>query len=105
MFAENILEKARTIMEKGKSRSYARSKERLAHGEKEAERLLKEGLSAAGLRERDLEKMPAKEKRKVKIAMAIWSRTTVSQSWIAERLKMRNAANVSQVLHRSKGGA
>ena len=102
-FAENILGKVGKIVGKGKSRSYARSKERLAHGEREAERLLKEGLRAAGLRERDLEEMPANEKRKVEIARAIWSRTTVSQGWIAERLRMRNAANVSLALHRSKG--
>jgi REP element-mobilizing transposase RayT len=103
-FAEKILEVARKIVSKGKSRGYTRSKERLAHGEKEAERLLKEGLSAAGLQERDLGTLPANEKRKVAIARAIWRRTTVSQVWIAERLKMRHAANVSLALHRDKGG-
>ena len=103
-FAEKILEGAGEIVSKGKSRGYTRSKERLAHGEKEAERLLKEGLSAAGLQERDLGALPANEKRKVAIARAVWRRTTVSQVWIAERLKMRHAANVSLALHRGRGG-
>jgi REP element-mobilizing transposase RayT len=102
-FAEKILAGAQGILGKGKSRAYMRSRERLAHGEKEAERLLKEGLAAAGLRESGLEKMAANEKRKVALAGVIWRRTTVSQGWIAERLKMRHAANVSLALHRSKG--
>ena len=101
-FAEKVLRSASAILGKGKSRGYTRSKEQLAHGEKEAERLLKEGLSAAGLKERDLEALPANEKRKVAIAGIIWRRTTVSQVWIAEKLKMRHAANVSLVLHRDK---
>ncbi len=101
-FAEKNLEGAREIVGKANSRAYSRSKERLAHGEKEAERLLKEGMSAAGLRKKDLEELPANEKRKVAIAGVIWGRTTVSQGWIADRLKMRHAANVSLALHRGK---
>lgn len=102
-FAEKILERAKEWIGRGKSRSNIRSKEYLAHGEKEAERLLEEGLSAAGLNDSELEKMPANEMRKVEIARIIWSRTTVSQAWIAGRLKMRHAANVSMSLHRRKG--
>ena len=39
------------------------------------------------------------------IAQEIWKETTVSQRWIAEKLEMRNAANVSQSLHRRLEGA
>ena len=99
-FAERLLSGAEKILKKGSSRAYVRSRERMAHGEKEAEKLLKEGLAAAGLK--GLEGLPANEKRKVAIARVIWSRTTVSQGWIAERLKMKNAANVSLSLHRTK---
>ncbi len=102
-FAEKILEGARKVIGKGKSRAYARSQERLAHGEQEAERIVKEGLVAAGLQERDLAALPANEKRKVAIAGLVWRSTTVSQGWIAQRLKMRQAANVSLALHRNKG--
>ncbi len=70
----------------------------------ETERLLAESLVAAGLREQELAKLPANEKRKVELARVIWQRTTVSQGWIAERLKIRQAANVSLALHRKKGG-
>lgn len=101
-FAEKILEMAGKMVGKGKSRAYARTKERLAHGEKEAEKLFKDGLLAAGLLERDLEALATNEKRKVAIARIIWRRTTVSQVWIAEKLKMRHAANVSLALHRDK---
>ena len=68
------------------------------------ERLLKEGLLAAELQERDLGALPANEKRKVAFARAVWRRTTVSQVWVAERLKMRHAANVSLAFHRDQGG-
>jgi hypothetical protein len=30
----------------------------------------------------------------------LWKKTTVSQAWIAEHLGMKNAANVSRVIHR-----
>lgn len=103
-FGEKILAGAREIVGRGKSRAYARSKERVAHGEKEAERLLKEGMDAAGLRKKDLEALAANEKRKVAIGSVIWRKTTVSQAWIADKLKMRNAANVSLALHRGKKG-
>jgi hypothetical protein len=38
--------------------------------------------------------------RKVLLAWLLWKKTTVSQAWIAGRLGMRNAANVSRVIHR-----
>jgi len=38
--------------------------------------------------------------RKLALAELLWKRTTVSQEWIAEKLAMRSAANVSQQLRR-----
>jgi hypothetical protein len=35
----------------------------------------------------------------VLLAGLLWKKTTVSQSWIAEYLGMKNAANVSRVIH------
>jgi hypothetical protein len=64
---------------------------------------LEEGIAAAGLKEKELGELPANEIRKVALARLVWEKTTVSQSWIAERLKMGNAANVSLALHRAKG--
>ena len=39
--------------------------------------------------------------RKVAIAHVIWEQTVVSQNWLAERLWMKSAANVSQKILRS----
>jgi hypothetical protein len=36
----------------------------------------------------------------VLLAGSLWKKTTVSQAWIAEHLGMKNAANVSRVIHR-----
>jgi REP element-mobilizing transposase RayT len=40
--------------------------------------------------------------RKVAIARDLWNNTTVSQGWIAARLHMKTAANVSQILRRAR---
>lgn len=101
-FAEKALAGAEAILKKRRSRTLSRSLEKLAHGEREAEKLLREGLAAVGWHSGELEVLPANEARKIAIARMIWKRTTVSQGWIAERLGMRHAANVSLALHRSK---
>ena len=38
------------------------------------------------------------------LAELLWKQTSVSQGWIAEKLEMRSAANVSQQLRRVKRG-
>ena len=101
-FAEWALEFADALIRKGKSRADERSRERLAHGTAQAEKLLKEGLVVAGLDKESLTALPANEPRKVELARLLWKRTTVSQAWIAERLGMRSAANVSLALYRTK---
>jgi hypothetical protein len=93
---------ADALIRKGKSRAYQRSRGRLAHGTAQAEKLLKEGLVLAGLDKESLTALPANEPRKVELARLLPKRTTVSQAWIAERLGMRSAANVSLALHRTK---
>ncbi len=40
--------------------------------------------------------------RKVCIAKVIWEQTVVSQKWLADRLGMKSAANVSQQLRRHR---
>jgi len=39
--------------------------------------------------------------RKVLLAFVLWRRKNVEPAWIAKELAMRNAANVSLLLHRS----
>jgi len=82
------------------SRAYKRTPEIVAHGDRQAERWLEEGLKAAGLTPEDLGKSGGSDPRKLALAELLWKRTTVSQAWIAERLGMRSAANVSQQLRR-----
>jgi len=67
---------------------------------REAERLLQEGLTAAGLEEETLEALPGSDTRKVALANLLIGRTVARQSWIAERLAMSSAANVSQQVRR-----
>jgi len=63
------------------------------------------GLAAALLRPQDLDALPGSDPRKAAIARAIRGRTTVSMSWIAERLSMRSAANASQQIRRRSATA
>jgi REP element-mobilizing transposase RayT len=70
------------------------------HDEKEAERIVTEGLARCGLKERELASLYGSDPRKLKIAVEVRSKTPVSLGWIAERLKMKSAANVSQYLRR-----
>ena len=55
---------------------------------------------AAGLGAKDLPRMKGSAPQKLALAELLWKRTTVSQEWIAQKLAMRSAANVSQQLRR-----
>lgn len=70
------------------------------HGERQAARWLKEGLAAAGLAAKDLPGLKGSDPRKLLLADVLWRRTVVSQEWLAEKLAMKSAANVSQQLRR-----
>lgn len=77
---------------------------RKAHDERQAEAWLREALEAAGLTEADLAELKGSHPCKVALARLPWQRTTVSQSWLASRLHMKSAANVSQVIRRPQIG-
>ena len=100
-FAEGLQEIAARAIKRVGSRKYRSSRERLAHDEYQAEKLLAEGLKAAGLGSVELARLPGSDARKVALALCLESCTTVSQSWLAERLQMRSASNVSQQLRRA----
>jgi REP element-mobilizing transposase RayT len=100
-FAERMLALGESALKKKRHRSYRAAAESRAHGEREALRLLKEGLEAAALEPRELGKLKGSDARKVAIAQVIRRRTTVSMSWLAERLSMRSPANVSQQIRRN----
>jgi putative transposase len=48
----------------------------------------------------ELESVKGSDPRKVLLADLLWRRTVVSQEWLAEKLRMRSAANVSQQMRR-----
>jgi hypothetical protein len=73
-----------------------------AHGEQEAQRLIREGLAAAGFGAEDLPKRPGSNPIKSVLAEIVWSRTSVNMEWIAQALNMRSAGNVRQQIRRRK---
>ena len=101
-FAERLLELAESKLRKTGNRTYRSGPLRKSHDEKAAEALVRKGLKRSGLREADLEHLPGSDPRKVKIARLVWEQTAVPQIWIAQRLQMRSAANVSQQLRRQR---
>ena len=97
-----MLKLGKKIIGKGTSRTYARSPQRLAHDQQQAEQWVRQGLRIAGLKEKDLPDLKGNDERKVVLARLVWEKTTVSQGWIARRLRMGGAANVCQLLRRAR---
>jgi REP element-mobilizing transposase RayT len=100
-FAEKLMKLGEEVIgRKRKVRGYDASPERQAHGEQNALALLDEGLRLANLSADELAGHRCTEPRKVLLAGLLWKKTTMSQAWIAEHLGMKNAVNVSRVIHR-----
>jgi len=101
-FAGKLRKLSEKLMKERKrsSRAYRKTPQVTAHGEEQAKRWLADGLKAAGLMAKDLSALKGSDLRKLALAELLWKRTTVSQEWIAEKLSMRSAANVSQQLRR-----
>jgi putative transposase len=74
------------------------------HAQVNANDLIRQGLEALELSEDQIKSTKGSEPRKVSLAWAIARSTTLSQSWIADRLNMRSAANVSQQVRRFERG-
>ena len=70
------------------------------HAQHSATDLIRQGLKMLGLSEARLKATKGSEPRKVSLAWAVARSTTLSQTWIADRLHMRSAANVSQQVRR-----
>ncbi len=99
-FAEKAMDLAKDLIGSRKNATYRSGSLRHAHDLDEAERIFHEGLALLGLKEAELENLPGADIRKVVVAEAIRNKTTVRQQWIADRLKMGSASNVSQQLRR-----
>lgn len=86
---------------KGESRHY-RSAPEIREGElQRAENWLKRAMGELGITEAELEVTPGSQREKVLLAAVLFSRTTLSQQWLAQRLHMKSAANVSQQVRRA----
>lgn len=72
----------------------------MEHGERQAEVWLKAGLRAGGFKEADLIGLKGSDPRRLLLVDLLWRRTVVSQEWLAEKLAIKAAANVSQQLRR-----
>lgn len=55
-----------------------------------------------GLKESELERLAESDLQKVAIAQVLKEKTNVRQRWVAERLSIGSATNVSQQLRRFK---
>jgi putative transposase len=101
-FGERMRQVAAAALKQKAPRSRAYEKDRLVqeHGERLAQAWLARGLKVAGIKVADLESVKGSDPRKVLLADLLWRRTVVSQEWLAEKLRMRSAANVSQQMRR-----
>jgi putative transposase len=101
-FREKLTKLAEKITAGKKGKAYRTGAVKRAHEEAEAERMIAEALRTAGVAERELMEQKGNSPLKVALAEKIWKTTTVDQSWIANRLWMKSASNVSQILNRTK---
>jgi REP element-mobilizing transposase RayT len=101
-FAEKMLKLSENAVGSRKNRTYRSGALSRTHDQREAERLLQGGLEAADLDEDALSGLPGSDVRKAALASLLLERTVSRQSWIAERLLMRSAANVSQQVRRHR---
>jgi putative transposase len=100
-FARKALEQAKTLLESRKNPTYRVAQMNHSHDEQAARELVAEGLRMHNLSEEDLAALPGSDPRKVAIARVVRGKTSVRLGWIADALKMKSAANVSQQLRRA----
>jgi REP element-mobilizing transposase RayT len=101
-FAEALMKRVRKPAAVPKGRAARGAPGKRSYDLAQAEKWLAEGLDAAGMRQSDLANLPGSDPRKVALASLLWKATTASQGWIARRLQMASAANVSQQVGRWK---
>ena len=101
-FAEKLMAGRRRTVGSLKGHAYRSAPERHSHDQAQAEEWIEKGIAAAGLGREEIQRLPGSDARKVALAKLLWARTTVSQGWIAERLGMGSAANMSQQIRRDR---
>lgn len=81
-----------------------RSDQRIDHGVRGAERLLKKALKTLEVREDALKELKNTDLRKQGVAWLLKTQTTVTGIWIAERLNMGHRTNASRAISRFRQG-
>ncbi|MCG8600224.1 MAG: transposase [Verrucomicrobiales bacterium] len=98
-FKESLLTKMETEGLR-KSRDYRSSPAIRDHHEKRAEAVIEEAQRHFGKTREELREVIASDWTRAAVAWAIWKETIVSQSWIAEAMNLKSAANASQQIRR-----
>ena len=101
-FAERLAAGLKKAVRRFKSRGSRSMPERRSHDEAQALEWMRDGVDAIGLDPVEFRALRGSDPRKVALARLLWEHTTVGQEWIAERLDMGSAANVSQQIRRVK---
>ena len=99
-FKEALLKRVKKA-DRGESRHYRSSLEKREAELPRAEKWLEWGMNELGITDGELAPGPGSRREKVLLAAALCKRTTLSQGWLAERLHMKSAANVSQQVRRA----
>ena len=93
-------EKALTLVGRGLGKTQARAYRSAGgareYGERAAEKILTDALAKLKAMEESIKEWPRGDERKLMLAILLRKKTTVSGKWIAEKLHMKSAANVSQ---------
>jgi putative transposase len=100
-FRGRMLKELKTKMTRGRQASYT-GLAKLAHGQREAERMAARGLEALGVAQEELAQMPKGAKEKQVLAWWLRQSTTASRRWISERLAMGDETRVSQAVRRGQ---
>ena len=101
--SESFLEKLEDWLDKavaGRKRESHSGQAREAHDEAAAERLLKKGMKALEINNKQMEKLGLGAPEKVALAWLLRRRTSVKLRWVSERLGMGHYTRVTQAVSR-----
>lgn len=101
-FRDWLLDRLEEGLQEKQSRNYRGGPQGHDNGMARAEWLIRAGCRCFGMKEEAMRRARGGDPRRLAVADAIWRQTNVGQGWIAERLGVRSAANVSQQLRRGR---
>ncbi len=89
---------------KEQMREHHFGEERAETEQEEAEGMVREGLKRLGWKERDLEARRKGDREKLKLAVGLRAKTTVTVKWIAARLRMGTWTHLNHLLYWHRRG-